>query len=199
MNRNQTFNLKISANDFKNGLSIDDVVLLKIISVLEQKDECTASNADFADFFKLIPTTISRKISKLKKQGYISVSYSRKHQAIVKRTIKLLPKAYYLRETISRTQHHNVKNIYLVQSTDHLLEGAIQNAIVIADSREKALMYFEKELSGNPDCEQRYRPEWFTCQKLDLSSSKISQIWLQYGGDTWRFNEVEYLDLEEGK
>lgn len=181
MNRNQTFNLKISANDFKNGLSIDDVVLLKIISVLEQKDECTASNADFADFFKLIPTTISRKISKLKKQGYISVSYSRKHQAIVKRTIKLLPKAYYLRETISRTQHHNVKNIYLVQSTDHLLEGAIQNAIVIADSREKALMYFEKELSGKPDCEQRYRPEWFTCQKLDLSSSKISQIWLQYG------------------
>lgn len=197
MHKNQTFNLKISEDELQSNLGLDELLFLKILESLDKGQGCFASNTFLAKLCKLTTATVSRKISRLKEYGYISVSYSRKHQAIVKRTIKLLPKAYYLRETISKTQHHNVKNIYLVQSTDHLLEGAIQNAIVIADSREKALMYFEKELSENPDCEQRYRPEWFTCQKLDLSSSKISQIWLQYGGDTWRFNDIEYLNLEE--
>ncbi|EFB62562.1 helix-turn-helix transcriptional regulator [Lactobacillus gasseri] len=88
------------------------------------------------------------------------------------------------------------EQVYLIQSTDCLVDRAIQNAIVIAESKSDALAKFKKELKENSECTQEYKPEWFTCQKLDLSSSKI---WLQYGGDTWRFNEVEYLDLEEGK
>ncbi len=86
------------------------------------------------------------------------------------------------------------EQVYLIQSTDCLVVGAIQNAIVIAESKSDALAKFKKELKENLECEQEYKPEWFTCQKLDLSSSKI---WLQYGGDTWRFNEIEYLNLEE--
>lgn len=88
------------------------------------------------------------------------------------------------------------EQVYLIQSTDCLVDRAIQNAIVIAESKSDALAKFKKELKENSECTQEYKPEWFTCQKLDLSSSKT---WLQYGGDTWRFNEVEYLDLEEGK
>lgn len=86
------------------------------------------------------------------------------------------------------------EQVYLIQSTDCLVIGAIQNAIVIAESKSDALTKFKKELKENLECKQKYKPEWFTCQKLDLSSSKI---WLQYGGDTWRFNEIEYLNLEE--
>lgn len=65
------------------------------------------------------------------------------------------------------------EQVYLIQSTDCLVDRAIQNAIVIAESEPAALIRFEKELKENPECKQEYKPEWFTCQRLDLSSSKI--------------------------
>ncbi|WP_347284284.1 hypothetical protein [Lactobacillus taiwanensis] len=79
--------------------------------------------------------------------------------------------------------------VYLIQSNDVLRDTAIQNAIIVAESKEEALKQFVSELRENPDCDQNYRPEWFECQEISVSRPSIR---LQYGGETWQFSEVTY-------
>ena len=50
------------------------------------------------------------------------------------------------------------EQVYLIQSTDCLVGGAIQNAIVIAESKSDALTKFKKELKENLECKQKYKP-----------------------------------------
>ena len=80
-------------------------------------------------------------------------------------------------------------NVYLIQSTDYLMGQAIQNAIVVAENRRTAIKKFSKELRRNPDCHQSYKSTWFSCKKINLNKLKML---IQYGGDTWQFDEVEY-------
>lgn len=80
-------------------------------------------------------------------------------------------------------------NIYLIQSTDYLMDQAIQNAIVVAENRSIAIKKFSKELRRNPYCQQSYRSTWFSCRKINLNKPKML---IQYGGDTWQFDGVEY-------
>ena len=80
-------------------------------------------------------------------------------------------------------------NVYLIQSTDCLRDQAIQNAIVVAENRNTAIKKFSKELRNNPYCHQSYRSMWFSCRKININKSKML---IQYGGDTWQFDEVEY-------
>ena len=80
-------------------------------------------------------------------------------------------------------------NVYLIQSTDYLKDQAIQNAIVVAENRSIAIKKFSKELCSNPDCHQSYRSTWFSCKKINIKKKKML---VQYGGDTWQFDEVEY-------
>lgn len=80
-------------------------------------------------------------------------------------------------------------NVYLIQSTDCLKDTAIQNAIVVAKDRNTAIKKFSKELRSNPDCHQSYRSTWFSCKKININKPKML---IQYGGDTWQFDEVEY-------
>ncbi len=80
-------------------------------------------------------------------------------------------------------------NVYLIQSTDCLMDQAIQNAIVVAENRRMAIKRFSKKLRSNPYCYQSYRSTWFSCKKLNLNKPKML---IQYGGDTWQFDEVEY-------
>lgn len=80
-------------------------------------------------------------------------------------------------------------NVYLIQSTDCLTDQAIQNAIVVAKDRNTAIKKFSKELRHNQFCPQSYRSTWFSCKKINLNKSKML---VQYGGDTWQFDEVEY-------
>lgn len=80
-------------------------------------------------------------------------------------------------------------NVYLIQSTDRLKPYAIQNAIVVAENRSIAIKKFSKELRHNPYCRQSYRSMWFSCKKINLNKPKML---IQYGGDTWQFDEVEY-------
>lgn len=80
-------------------------------------------------------------------------------------------------------------NVYLIQSTDCLTDQAIQNAIVVAKDRNTAIKNFSKELRSNPYCRQSYRSTWFSCKKINVNKPKTL---IQYGGDTWQFDEVEY-------
>lgn len=91
----KTFTIKISEDDFGNDLEISDAILLKVIESLDKGQGCFASNSFLGNFFKLDSTTISKKISKLKKLGYISVRIERKNLAIVRRTIKVIKKTEY--------------------------------------------------------------------------------------------------------
>lgn len=80
-------------------------------------------------------------------------------------------------------------NVYLIQSTDCLKDQAIQNAIVVAENRSIAIKKFSKELRSNPDCHQSFRSTWFSCKKININKPKML---IQYGGNTWQFDEVEY-------
>ena len=80
-------------------------------------------------------------------------------------------------------------NVYLIQSTDYLMDQAIQNAIVVAENRRTAIKKFSKELRNNPYCQQSYRSTWFSCKKININKPKML---IQYGGNTWQFDEVEY-------
>lgn len=70
---------------------------------------------------------------------------------------------------------------------------AIQNAIIIADNKKDALRRFSAELRSNKNsyCEQKYRPEWFDCQRINLQQSGV---WLQYGGSTGQFSKVREIE-----
>lgn len=80
-------------------------------------------------------------------------------------------------------------NVYLIQSTDYLTDQAIQNAIVVEKDRNTAIKKFSKELRSNQDCQQSYRSTWFSCKKININKPKML---VQYGGDTWQFDEVKY-------
>lgn len=87
-------------------------------------------------------------------------------------------------------------NVYLIQSTDCLMDQAIQNAIVVAENRSIAIKKFSKELRSNPDCHQSYRSTWFSCKKINRNKPKML---IQYGGNTWQFDEVEYEQQIRGR
>lgn len=84
-----------------------------------------------------------------------------------------------------------MKRMYLIQSTDPLMAKAIQNAVIIADNKKDAVKMFSTELRKNSYCEQKYRPEWFDCQRINLQQSSV---WLQYGGSTGRFSKVREIE-----
>ncbi|MCZ3948645.1 helix-turn-helix domain-containing protein [Lactobacillus gasseri] len=91
----KTFNIKISEDELQSNLGLDELLFLKILESLDKGQGCFASNTFLAKLCKLTTATVSRKISRLKKYGYISVSYDRKHLAIVRRTIKVIKKTEY--------------------------------------------------------------------------------------------------------
>lgn len=86
-----------------------------------------------------------------------------------------------------------MKRMYLIQSVDPLMAKAIQNAVIIADNKKDAVKMFSTELRKNENsyCEQKYRPEWFDCQRINLQQSSV---WLQYGGSTGRFSKVREIE-----
>lgn len=82
--------------------------------------------------------------------------------------------------------------VYLIQADDTLIENAIQNAIIIAPNKKEAVSKFRKELADNEECDQVYDADFFKCQRLDL---KDQHVFIQYGGDTFQFSEVEREEI----
>ena len=80
-------------------------------------------------------------------------------------------------------------NVYLIQSKDCLTDQAIQNSIVVEKDINTAIKKFSKELRSNPHCQQSFNSTWFSCKKINLNKPRML---IQYGGDTWQFDEVEY-------
>lgn len=81
-----SFNEWVLNNDIKNEIR----VLLIISSLSANKGFCNASNEYFAKLFNETDESISRKISKLQKKGYISIEYTKTGNVINSRIIRLI-------------------------------------------------------------------------------------------------------------
>lgn len=62
----------------------------EITSLSHKTGECWASNNYFANLYRVTPQAISKWIKKLEKQKYISISYEKNGNLIVKRIIKMV-------------------------------------------------------------------------------------------------------------
>ena len=106
------FNKWALDKDIKNELG-----LLTIISSLTaEKGYCFASNGYFAELFDIPEETVSRKIKKLEKKGYLKISYKKRGCEIVSREIRIVyPNDYQnnqstIDENVNRTIDENVKD-----------------------------------------------------------------------------------------
>lgn len=88
-------NFKEGCSIFRNSWLLDTKVkyefdLLCTISYLCKGGVCTATNKWFADTLKSTPNTISQKLGKLHKAGYIEIMYKKTREKNSERLIKLL-------------------------------------------------------------------------------------------------------------
>lgn len=108
MNNNYSicYNEWIFDKNIKNELG-----LLLIISGFCMNDrECFATNEYFANLFKIDEATVSRKLKKLQKKGYISIKYKRKGCQVISRVIRLTKKSTAVDKKINRTIDKKVKD-----------------------------------------------------------------------------------------
>lgn len=83
-------------------------MLLIISGLTAESGYCYASNEYFADKFQIDEVSVSRKIKKLKDNGYIEVRYERRGNEIVKREIRL---AKMLTDDLQKDQPTVNKNV----------------------------------------------------------------------------------------
>lgn len=71
----------------------EKILYSEIVALANQNGECWAGNTYFAKLYGVTPETISRRISKLRQRGYITVDlqYKNKSKQIDKRVMKIIP------------------------------------------------------------------------------------------------------------
>ena len=95
----------------------NELGLLNIISSLTaEKGYCYASNSYFSKLFDIPEETVSRKIKKLERKGYLIITYKKRGCEIVNRGIRIVyPNDYQesqstVDENVNRTIDENVKD-----------------------------------------------------------------------------------------
>jgi hypothetical protein len=83
-------------------------LLLKISSLTAKNGHCFASNSYFSSLFKKTEVSISRKIKKLEKFGYIEIDYEKRGCEIIKRKIRL---SKMLIDDYQKRQSTIIKNV----------------------------------------------------------------------------------------
>jgi hypothetical protein len=125
----------------KNGYSIcfnewamdksikSELGLLLIISGLTaEKGYCYASNEYFAKLFKIDECTVSRRIAKLDKKGYVKLNYDKSGAYVKSREIRLAKTPTSLGKNVNGTLGENVNGT--------LGENAIENSTSINTTKE---------------------------------------------------------------
>jgi len=85
-------------------------LLLRISSLTAEKGFCFASNDFFAEKLKMTTVNVSRKISKLKKLGYIEIEAEKRGCQIIKREIRLTKMLTHGYQKCYSTVNKNVKD-----------------------------------------------------------------------------------------
>ncbi len=84
---------------------------LALLMIINSFENCFASNEYFAKELGETEISISRKISKLQKLGYIEITYKRKGNVIASRTITPLTKMLTaVNQIVNGTVNQNVKD-----------------------------------------------------------------------------------------
>ena len=130
--------------DIKNELGL----LLIISSLTAENGYCYASNKYLSDLFKVAEKSISRKINRLIKKGYIVVNYEKKGCEVISREIRLKnfltddpQKCYYGSQKCYSTGNKNVtENNISIKNKKEIYKEKILNDNDLTNNIKKSLL-----------------------------------------------------------
>lgn len=167
--------------DIKNELGL----LLIISSLTAENGYCYASNKYLSELFKVAEKSISRKINRLIKKGYIVVNYEKKGCEVISREIRLKnfltddpQKCYYESQKCYSTGNKNV--------TD--------NNISIKNKKE---IYKEKILNDNnfTDKFKNTLIEWLEYKKYSYEELGFKKLLTIIKNNLKEYSEEEVIDV----
>ena len=100
-------------------------LLLIISGLCAERGYCFASNEYFSNLFDVDEVTISRKLKKLEKKGYIKIMYSRNGYRVENREIRLTKMSPPINKNVNGAINKNVKynntsnNITIINNTSN--------------------------------------------------------------------------------
>lgn len=153
--------------DIKNELGL----LLIISSLCAEKGYCFASNQYLANLFDITEVSISNKISKLEKKGYIQIDYKKRGCEIISREIRLKNiliddyKNFY--STIKENFKDNNISVNNKNNNKYNIYGEFKNVKLTDDEykkleEKKLLPYIEKLSSYIASKGKRYKSHYAT-------------------------------------
>lgn len=185
---------------------VEKILLVEIVS-LDNEQGCWASNAYFADFFKLSKNRISVLINSLKEKGYITIElqYKKGTKQIEKRIIR--NKYTYMRKQIGGiTENTHTPICENAKDNNTVINNTINNTTQkeqfekiwvhypLKKGKENAFKAYQKALKEGTQDEdilngiQRYKKE---IQKRGTKKEYIAYA------STW-FNQKRWLDEYDG-
>lgn len=153
--------------EIKNDLGL----LLIISSLCAEKGYCFASNKYLAEIFDITEVSISSKISKLEKKGYITVEYQKRGCEIISRKIRLknilIDDYKNFKSTIKENFKDNNISINNISINKYNIYGEFKNVKLTDDEYKKLeeknlLPYIEKLSSYIASKGKRYKSHYAT-------------------------------------
>lgn len=166
--------------DIKNELGL----LLIISSLCAEKGYCYASNNYLAKIFDITEVSISSKISKLEKKGYISVEYQKRGCEIISREIRLknilIDDLKIFNSTVKKNFKDNNISINNINNNKYNIYGEFKNVKLTDEEYEKIknnnlLSYIEKLSSYMASKGKRYKSHYATILNWSRKENKVEK------------------------
>lgn len=146
------------------NLSAQEKLLFAEITALSSKEGvCFAGNKYFADLYSLTQVTISRQISNLEKEGFITIEYIKQGSRVKKRLITINKNvngnALTINKNVNRTINKNVKD----NNTSIL---TLQDNNNISDNAKTCVFFFI-------ECQQKNNPKYNRSEKQKIEFANI--------------------------
>ena len=166
--------------DIKNELGL----LLIISSLCAEKGYCYASNNYLAKIFDITEVSISSKISKLEKKGYISVEYQKRGCEVISREIRLknilIDDLKNFNSTVKKNFKDNNISINNINNNIYNIYGEFKNVKLTNEEYEKLknnnlLPYIEKLSSYMASKGKRYKSHYATILNWSRKEIKVEK------------------------
>lgn len=167
--------------EIKNDLGL----LLIISSLCAEKGYCFASNKYLAEIFDITEVSISSKISKLEKKGYITVEYQKRGCEIISRKIRLknilIDDYKNFKSTIKENFKDNNISINNISINKYNIYGEFKN-VKLTDNEYKKLEeknllpYIEKLSSYIASKGKRYKSHYATILTWSRKENKKEDV-----------------------
>lgn len=174
----------------------NELPLLLIISSLAAKTgECFASNQYFATLFNCTEVSISQKINKLIKIGYISAEYEKRGAEVKRRVLRL---KNFLTDDLN-IFYPTIKNIFKDNNISN--NNTSNKKEIYKEKFEEWWSYFPKLRAGNKSKtfekyikaieKDKLNPEWLLERVKEYAESKEVKDGYACGGERY-FNDCKY-------